>query len=39
MVIKEKRIGCGLCIAGCLSEAISLVRKETGELAPPLIRK
>ena len=34
-VIKEKCIGCGLCIVSCSSEAIRLVRKEPQELTPP----
>ena len=34
-VVKEKCIGCGLCITSCSSEAIRLVRKESQELTPP----
>jgi electron transport complex protein RnfB len=34
-VIKEKCIGCGLCISTCPSEAIHLTRKPPEELVPP----
>jgi electron transport complex protein RnfB len=34
-VIKERCIGCGLCIATCPSEAIQLVRKKTAEMILP----
>lgn len=34
-VIKERCIGCGLCVTTCPSEAIELIRKEPEELAPP----
>jgi electron transport complex protein RnfB len=35
-VIKEKCIGCGLCISTCPSEAIELVRKQPEEILPAL---
>jgi len=34
-VIKERCIGCGLCIHTCPAEAIKLVRKSPEELVPP----
>jgi Na+-translocating ferredoxin:NAD+ oxidoreductase subunit B len=34
-VVKEKCIGCGLCISTCPSEAISLVRKPQAEIVQP----
>ena len=34
-VIKERCIGCGLCVTTCPSEAIKLVRKQPEELVPP----
>lgn len=34
-VIKEKCIGCGLCISTCPSEAIQLVRKPPEEIVTP----
>ena len=34
-IIKEKCIGCGLCVTTCPSEAISLVRKQAEEIVPP----
>ena len=34
-VIKEKCIGCGLCIDTCPSEAIQLIRKQESEIVPP----
>jgi ferredoxin len=33
--VKERCIGCGLCVTTCPSEAIKLIRKESEELAPP----
>ncbi|MGD8992978.1 MAG: 4Fe-4S binding protein, partial [Desulfobacterales bacterium] len=34
-VIREKCIGCGLCVSTCPSEAISLLRKQPEEIVPP----
>ena len=34
-IIREKCIGCGLCISTCPSEAISLIRKQPEEIVPP----
>jgi electron transport complex protein RnfB len=34
-VIREKCIGCGLCVDTCPSEAIQLVRKQLEEIVPP----
>lgn len=34
-IIKDKCIGCGLCITTCEDEAIQLVRKEEADIAPP----
>jgi NAD-dependent dihydropyrimidine dehydrogenase PreA subunit len=35
-VIKEKCIGCGLCISTCPTEAIKLIRKPAAEITPPV---
>ncbi len=35
-VIKEKCIGCGLCVSTCPEDAISLVHKEPQDLIYPL---
>ena len=35
-VIKEKCIGCGLCISTCPTEAIRLIRKEAEEMILPV---
>ena len=34
-VVKERCIGCGLCVTTCPSEAIKLIRKESEELVSP----
>jgi len=34
-VIREKCIGCGLCVTTCSSEAMKLVRKQPQEIVPP----
>ncbi|MBW2678088.1 MAG: 4Fe-4S binding protein [Deltaproteobacteria bacterium] len=34
-VIREKCIGCGLCVSTCPSEAMVLVRKQPEEIVPP----
>ncbi len=35
LVIKEKCIGCGLCISTCPAEAIQLIRKQPEEMVSP----
>ena len=34
-VIREKCIGCGLCVTTCSSEAMKLLRKQPQEIVPP----
>ena len=34
-VIKEKCIGCGLCVSTCDDKAIQMVRKEEADIVPP----
>ena len=36
-VVKERCIGCGLCVPTCPSEAIKLLRKQAEEMTPPPI--
>jgi len=39
-IVKDKCIGCGLCISTCEDEAIQMVRKEEAEIiAPPVDEK
>ena len=35
-IIREKCIGCGLCVSTCSSEAIELRRKQPGDILPAL---
>lgn len=35
-IIKQKCIGCGLCVSTCPSEAIQLFRKQPEEIFPPV---
>jgi ferredoxin len=35
-IIKEKCIGCGLCVSACHSEAIQLIHKQPEELVYPV---
>jgi Fe-S-cluster-containing hydrogenase component 2 len=35
VVVKEKCIGCGLCVSTCPQEAIKIVRKEEKDCVPP----
>lgn len=35
LVIREKCIGCGLCVSTCPTEAISLIRKQADEIFVP----
>ncbi len=34
-IIRERCIGCGLCVTTCPEEAISLIRKQPEEIVPP----
>jgi Na+-translocating ferredoxin:NAD+ oxidoreductase RNF subunit RnfB len=34
-VLKERCIGCGLCVSTCKAQAIQLVRKDEGDLSVP----
>jgi ferredoxin len=34
-IIREKCIGCGLCVSTCPTEAISLIRKQSDEITAP----
>jgi ferredoxin len=34
-VIRDRCIGCGLCVSTCPSEAIKLVRKQPEKMVPP----
>ncbi len=35
-ILKDKCIGCGLCISTCPSDAIKLVRKEAEDIVEPV---
>jgi NAD-dependent dihydropyrimidine dehydrogenase PreA subunit len=35
-VVREKCIGCGLCVTTCPTESIKLIRKQPEELVPPV---
>ena len=35
VIVREKCIGCGLCVTTCPSDAIALARKQPDEIVPP----